>query len=41
MGKLDGEGMSMKHPRWLAQRTNAAFVRELLPVRPRTSHKGD
>ena len=41
MGKLDGEGMSMKHPLWLAQQTNAAFVRELLPVRPRNSHKGD
>ena len=41
VGKLDGEGMSMKHPLWLAQQTNAAFVRELLPVRPRNSHKGD
>ena len=31
----------MKHPLWLAQQTNAAFVRDLLPVRPRNSHKGD
>lgn len=31
----------MKHPLWLAQQTNAALVRDLLPVRPRNSHKGD
>ena len=31
----------MKHPLWLAQQTDAALVRDLLPVRPRNSHKGD
>ncbi len=31
----------MKHPLWLAQQTNAKLIRDLLPVRPRNSHKGD
>lgn len=31
----------MKHPLWLAQQTNAKLVRDLLPIRPRSSHKGD